>query len=70
MAATSKELAKVRTMVERARLQRERATKTKKQSKKGTQRKRKPLLGKDAIGVRVGNVLNKYKVGKHFVLDI
>jgi transposase len=28
------------------------------------------LYGKDAIGVRVGKVLNKYKVGKHFTLTI
>ena len=28
------------------------------------------LHGKDKIGVRVGKVLNKYKVGKHFTLDI
>ena len=28
------------------------------------------LHGKDAIGVRVGKVVNKYKVGKHFKLDI
>ena len=28
------------------------------------------LQGRDAIGVRVGKVLNKYKVGKHFVLEI
>lgn len=28
------------------------------------------LRGKDAIGVRVGRVLNKYKVAKHFELDI
>ena len=26
--------------------------------------------GRDQIGVRVGKVINKYKVGKHFVLDI
>jgi len=26
--------------------------------------------GQDAIGVRVGKVINKYKVAKHFVLDI
>jgi transposase len=26
--------------------------------------------GKDAIGVRIGRVINKYKVAKHFVLDI
>lgn len=28
------------------------------------------LQGKDVIGVRVGKVVNKYKVAKHFVLDI
>jgi transposase len=28
------------------------------------------LHGQDAIGVRVGKVVNKYKVGKHFKLDI
>jgi transposase len=28
------------------------------------------LSGRDKIGVRVGKVLNKYKVGKHFDLDI
>ena len=28
------------------------------------------LLGKDAIGLRVGKVLDKYKVGKHYTLDI
>lgn len=28
------------------------------------------LHGKDRIGVRVGRVVNKYKVAKHFVLDI
>ena len=28
------------------------------------------LHGKDQIGVRVGKVVNKYKVGKHFKLDI
>ena len=28
------------------------------------------LHGKDNIGVRVGKVVNKYKVGKHFTLDI
>jgi transposase len=35
-----------------------------------TQRKKRPLRGKDKIGLRVGKVLGKYKVGKHFVLDI
>jgi hypothetical protein len=28
------------------------------------------LHGQDAIGVRVGKVVNKYRVGKHFKLDI
>ena len=28
------------------------------------------LKGEAAIGVRVGRVLNKYKVGKHFTLEI
>ena len=28
------------------------------------------LRGQDKIGVRVGKVINKYKVGKHFELDI
>jgi len=35
-----------------------------------TQRKKRPLRGKDKIGLRIGKVLGKYKVGKHFVLDI
>lgn len=38
--------------------------------KAATQRKRRPLRGKGEIGVRVGRVLNKYKVGKHFTLNI
>jgi transposase len=48
--ATTKELTKVKTMVERGRLR----------------------GGADAagIGVRVGKVINKYKVAKHFALDI
>lgn len=32
--------------------------------------RRGTLKGKDVIGVRVGKVVNKYKVAKHFVLDI
>jgi len=32
--------------------------------------KRGALSGKDKIGVRVGTVINKYKVAKHFVLEI
>src|SRR5437867_3128595 len=31
---------------------------------------RKTLTGRDKIGVRVGRVVNKYKVAKHFELDI
>jgi transposase len=37
---------------------------------KATRRKRKPLRGKKDIGLRVGKVINKYKVGKHFKLTI
>jgi len=33
-------------------------------------RRTKKSLSKDAIGVKVGRVLNKYKVGKHFELTI
>jgi transposase len=47
IAATTKELDKVRLMVERGRLR-----------------------GKDHIGVRVGTVVNKYKMQKHFELQI
>ena len=35
-----------------------------------TGRSRRPLRGKDQIGLRVGKVVNRYKVGKHFHLDI
>ena len=35
-----------------------------------TAREQRPLLGKGKIGVRVGKVLNRYKVGKHFTLEI
>ena len=47
LAATTRELEKVRSMVARGQLKDE-----------------------DKIGVRVGKVINKYKVAKHFVLDI
>lgn len=47
LAATTRELEKVRGMVARGRLK-----------------------GQDAIGVRAGKVVNKYKVAKHFHLDI
>ena len=35
-----------------------------------TQRKKAPLKGKDLIGVRVGKVVGRYKMGKHFRLHI
>ncbi|MBM3190191.1 MAG: IS1634 family transposase [Chloroflexi bacterium] len=35
-----------------------------------TRRERRRLVGKDQIGLRVGKVLGKYKVGKHFELEI
>lgn len=35
-----------------------------------TQRKRRPLRGKQNIGLRAGKVLNRYKMGKHFQLRI
>jgi transposase len=35
-----------------------------------TKRKRRPLKGKGQIGLRVGKVINKYKVGKHFSCQI
>lgn len=35
-----------------------------------TRREKRRLSGKDRIGVRVGKVLNKHKVGKHFKLTI
>lgn len=35
-----------------------------------TNRKKAPLTGESEIGVRVGKVLNRYKVGKHFKLEI
>ena len=35
-----------------------------------TQRRRRPLRGKSAIGLRVGKVINRYKMSKHFILNI
>jgi len=35
-----------------------------------TRREKRRLVGQDKIGVRVGRVLGKYKVGKHFELEI
>jgi len=62
--ATTRALEKVRATVERAKRQQAKA-----KAKTASSRADK-LLGKDNIGVRTGKVLNQYKVGKHFVLDI
>jgi len=35
-----------------------------------TRRPRRPLRGKDRMGVRIGRVINKYKVAKHFECEI
>jgi transposase len=35
-----------------------------------TQRRKNPLRGKDQIALRVGKILNRFKVGKHFLLEI
>jgi transposase len=35
-----------------------------------TQRARRPLRGKDTIALRVGKVINHYKMAKHFTIDI
>jgi hypothetical protein len=35
-----------------------------------TARERRPLRGRDQIGLRVGKVIGHYKMGKHFVIDI
>ena len=37
---------------------------------KATQRENNPLKGKDKIGLRVGRVVDKYKMNKHFELTI
>jgi transposase len=58
---------------ERARKRQELLAATEKQLAEiaaATTRPRRPLRGKDLIGLRVGKVLNQYKVGKHFVLQI
>lgn len=35
-----------------------------------TRRPKRRLKGKEKIGVRVGRILNRFKVGKHFILEI
>ena len=37
---------------------------------KATQRAKKPLQGQDKIGLRVGKVINRFKMAKHFQLTI
>jgi transposase len=68
LAATQKELDKIRSTVQRAKLARDKATASR--TKRRTTSRKNKILGKDNIGVRVGKVVNKYKVAKHFVLDI
>jgi len=58
---------------ERARKRRELLEATEKELEKivqATRRKRRPLKGKDKIALRVGKVINKFKVGKHFQVTI
>ncbi len=35
-----------------------------------TRRQKRALKGKDKIGIRVGKIINRFKVAKHFALDI
>jgi transposase len=58
---------------ERARKRPELLAATEKELKKivaATCRKKRPLRGKQNIGLRVGKVLNHYKMGKHFQIQI
>ena len=58
---------------ERARKRPELLAATEKQLEKiaaATRRPKRPLRGKQNIGVRVGKILNRYKMGKHFQLHI
>jgi len=58
---------------ERARKRPELLAATEKELEKiaaATRRKKRPLRGKHKIGLRVGKVLNHYKMGKHFELQI
>jgi transposase len=58
---------------ERARKRPELLAATEKQLEKiaaATKRSRRPLRGKQNIGVRAGKILNRYKMGKHFELRI
>jgi transposase len=58
---------------ERARKRPDLLTATEKQLDKivaATQRPKRPLRGKQNIGLRAGKILNRYKMGKHFQLRI
>ena len=58
---------------ERSRKRPELLAATQKQLEKialATRRARRPLRGKQNIGVRAGKILNRYKMGKHFQLSI
>lgn len=58
---------------ERARKRPDLLAATEKQLEKivaATQRRQRPLRGKQNIGLRAGKVLNRYKMGKHFELRI
>ncbi len=58
---------------ERGRKRPELLTATEKQLEKisaATKRARRPLRGKQNIGLRAGKILNRYKMGKHFELRI
>src|ERR1700690_1545752 len=58
---------------ERARKRPELLTATEKQLEKiaaATKRSKRPLRGKQNIGLRAGKILNRYKMGKHFQLRI
>jgi transposase len=58
---------------ERARKRPELLAATEKQLEKiaaATQRRKRPLRGKQYIGLRAGKILNRYKMGKHFQLRI
>ena len=58
---------------ERARKRPELLAATEKQLEKiaaATQRPKRPLRGKQNIGLRAGKILNRYKMGKHFQLRI
>lgn len=62
-----------RLAIERARKREELLAATEKQLEeivRATRRPQRPLRGKDKIGLRVGKVVNRYKVGKHFHLEI